>query len=113
MKFEEFKDVPGFPYRVSSLGRVWSRGRNGRRGLYLKPRKSPGGGYAVVLHSSEEVRQEYVHRLVAEAFLERPDGCDCVVHLNGDLRDNRAENLEWTTKREASLRANEARWGKK
>jgi len=44
----------------------------------------------------------YVHKLVAEHFLEKKDGV-CVVHLNYDKTDNRIENLKWATKREKEI----------
>lgn len=33
---------------------------------------------------------EYVHRLVAKAFIDKPAGADYVDHLNNDRLDNRA-----------------------
>jgi hypothetical protein len=44
----------------------------------------------------------YVHKLVAEHFLEKNDG-EFVIHLNYDKKDNQVENLKWATKREKEL----------
>jgi predicted DNA binding protein len=41
----------------------------------------------------------YVHKLVAEHFLERGDGI-YVIHLNYDKLNNKVENLKWSTKKE-------------
>lgn len=40
----------------------------------------------------------YVHRLVAEHFLEKPKDGYCVVHLNYDKKDNKIQNLKWVNK---------------
>lgn len=53
----------------------------------------------------------YVHKLVAEHFLEKNDGI-CVIHLNYDKTDNVVENLKWATKREKELHQfNNPNWG--
>lgn len=44
----------------------------------------------------------YVHKLVAEHFIEQNDGI-YVIHLNYDKTDNRVANLRWATKREKEV----------
>lgn len=39
-----------------------------------------------------------VHRMVAEAFIPNEHGYKFIKHTNGDNHDNRASNLEWTTR---------------
>jgi signal peptidase I len=41
----------------------------------------------------------YVHKLVAQHFLEQGDGV-YVIHLNYDKKNNKVENLKWATKKE-------------
>lgn len=41
-------------------------------------------------------RRRRVDWLVARAFVPNPEGRPYLVHLNGDVRDSRAENLAWS-----------------
>ena len=68
-------------YEVTDDGVVWSGGLPLRpvRGVWV----SIGG------------RRRRVDWLVARAFVPNPEGRPCLAHLNGDVRDSRAENLEW------------------
>ena len=96
---ERWKDVEGFfgYYKVSNLGRVWSAPRKGTKGGIICPRgNNKRNGLQVVFSTPEKSQQFYVHQLVALAFNPKPSlEHDCVMHANGDMRDNRARNLRW------------------
>ncbi len=93
MRREEWCRVRGWPYDVSSLGRV----RRLETGKILQPVLTKLGYPRVSLSMSGRVTVFYVHHLVLEAFLEaRPAGQEAN-HLNGNKTDNRPENLEWVT----------------
>ena len=47
-----------------------------------------------------EYKREYVHRLVAFAFVPNPLGKPCINHIDCDPTNNNALNLEWCTKAE-------------
>lgn len=46
------------------------------------------------------------HRLIAEAFIENPNGYEYVHHINNNRLDNRIENLQWVTASENNLKKN-------
>lgn len=51
------------------------------------------------VHIAAKKGLEYVHRLVAEAFLPNPNGLSTVNHKTFNKSDNREGVLEWTTQR--------------
>lgn len=45
-------------------------------------------------------RDVKMHRLIANAFVPNPDNKPYVIHINGNKKDNRIENLQWAIKHE-------------
>lgn len=65
-----------------------------------------GHGYKqVVITLNGKRRKYYVHRLVAECFVQNPNGYAEVNHLDGDKANNEAANLQWCTRSENMLHA--------
>ena len=107
---EIWKSIPGFEgyYEVSNLGRVKSLDRKmiSQKGtLFLKPGRirklvpNYATGYLTVILCGKNMKKTMpVHRLVALAFLENPQHCECVNHKNEDKHDNMVDNLEWCSK---------------
>lgn len=85
-------------YEVSDLGRV--RSKITKR--IIKPFTDKGQKYDRVELYGEKRKKYRVSRLVALHFLSNamPNTRLTIDHINGDIHDNRAVNLRWTTMRE-------------
>lgn len=93
---EIWKAIPGYEgeYSISSYGRV----RNDRSGR-VSYGHAHGNGYQKIgfWRGNMEVGKAYIHRLVAEAFLEKgPDDTE-VNHKDGNRANNHISNLEWVS----------------
>lgn len=92
--YEDVLDI----YLVSPLGYVYSEK------LQAPLKESDNGkGYLQVRlkqSSCRKYKHAYVHRLVAQAFVENPLGNPEVNHIDEDKTNNQADNLEWVTRLE-------------
>ena len=93
---EIWKPIKSSPnYEVSNLGSV----KNAKTGKMLKVATN-NSGYKLVCLSNKNIKQTgYIHRLVAEAFIDTDlDPRTCVVnHIDRDKNNNNIKNLEWAT----------------
>ncbi len=110
--FEIWRDIPGYEgaYQVSSLGRVRSLPRmvpvfrdSGEvayarpcPGMILRQAVCDRAGH-VSVHLGKHCRGIPVHQLVMLAFHGAPPPGMEAMHLNGNPRDNRPENLRYGT----------------
>lgn len=94
---EIWKDVCD-GYKVSNYGRVLSLAKTTIRGRkydkILSASKKDNGYYTVSINGNNE----YVHRLVAKAFIDNPNNLNEINHKDEDKSNNRVDNLEWCTK---------------
>jgi hypothetical protein len=113
---EIWKKVVGFEnqYEISNIGnlrsidRLVDHYRGGKRlykGTIKNSRLNDKGYFRCNLKNNGKRFDFTVHRLVAEAFLDKPIGKDIINHINGIKTDNRVENLEWCTQSENIVHA--------
>lgn len=104
---ERLTPIPGFEglYSVSDLGRVIAEEAVNYANLQIRRRiktvktefKTPAGYHFVILHKDGALDQFYVHRLVAQAYIDNPENKPHVNHMRGNKSDNRYFRLEWAT----------------
>ena len=95
---EIWKDIEGEEgFQVSNLGRV----RHITVAM-LKPSIRPCRSNSVYAQSRVSINRHHyaVHRLVAQAFIDKPKGKEYVNHKDGNPQNNVVSNLEWVTAKE-------------
>lgn len=98
MSSEIWKDILGYEgfYKVSNKGEVYSLLSNKK----LSQNKTNGNGYIIcTLCKNNTKKNKYIHRLVAFHFVENKSNYSIVNHLDGDTKNNNADNLEWCDQR--------------
>lgn len=103
---EIWKNITEYPnYEVSNLGRI----RNNKTHRILQPLYNKDGYQFIMLCKDGKPKKHYIHRLVAEAFIEVPQsyiekGLNKetlqVDHIDENKQNNSVINLQWLTNRE-------------
>ena len=113
---EVWKDIENYEnlYQVSSYGNIRSKDRivkcwNNKtkmiKGKIIKPMLLRDGYLYVHLYKDTKRKDYAVHRIVAKTFIENKESKEEVNHINGNKKDNSANNLEWVTPSENILHA--------
>ena len=107
---EQWKDIKGYEglYQVSNYGRVKSltyrKCVHGIRtissaDIVLSPFDNGNGYLLISLTRNQKRKNFYVHRIVAENFIDIPNKFDYVNHKDFNKKNNKVENLEWCTQK--------------
>lgn len=97
---EIWKDIEGYEglYQVSNYGNVKSLNyRNKGYARNLVPKTNCKGYNWVILYKSKISKPILIHRLVANAFIDNPNGYPIINHKDENKTNNSVENLEWCT----------------
>lgn len=92
VEWRPVKDYEGL-YEVSNTGEV----RGLKRGSLLTPTLKRNGYLSVKLSKNSKYTHKYIHRLVAESFIDNPENKETVNHKDGNKKNNFVDNLEWST----------------
>ena len=110
---EIWKDIPGYEgyYQASNLGnikslpkfkKIFENKKYKTKTKILCVEKNSRGYNRVWLIKNGERKRFFVHRLIAETFIPNPENKPCVNHIDCNIENNKADNLEWCTQKENS-----------
>lgn len=96
-------DIKGYEneYAITSCGKVWSY----KSKKFLKPIVKRGY-LSVNLYKDGKMSQVYIHKLVAEAYIQNNNNYETVDHIDRNRNHNYVNNLQWMTLKENVQKAN-------
>ena len=106
-KIEIWKDIVGYEgkYKVSNNGNIKATSYNRMGKERILSGRITGGYSRIALYNNGKVANKYVHRLVAEHFIQNPNNYKEVNHIDGNKLNNHVDNLEWVSAKQNSTHA--------
>ena len=92
-------------FEVTNTGKIYKL-TNGTKKEATISYTSRNKKYGVVTYyNNGKQKHQYVHRLIAEAFIPNIENKPQINHIDGNTRNNKIDNLEWVTAKENTVHA--------
>jgi len=110
MLLSDIKELSHFiGYAISKEGTLFTC-RKRQHGYYdkwniISPSVTKKGYTRVTLSIKGATKDLSIHRIVALAFIPKPEGKEWINHKDSNPRNNKVDNLEWCTPKENSIHA--------
>lgn len=94
-------------YEVSNFGNIKNKKTQKLRNLNIDRHKKDNKRVRPGLSHNGKIKAYYLHRIVAEHFIQNSNELPEVNHIDGDYYNNKADNLEWISKLDNMRHASE------
>lgn len=94
-------------YEISNLGNIKNKKTNRLLTINYERLKKDNKRARPGLSHNGKIKGYYLHRIVAEHFLDNPEDLPEVNHIDGDFYNNKLSNLEWISKLDNMRHASE------
>tara|TARA_B100001094_G_C18106905_1_gene758901 strand:+ start:226 stop:1356 length:1131 start_codon:yes stop_codon:yes gene_type:complete len=102
--WKTISDAPG--YEISNFGNIKNIKTNKLITINYERLKRDNKRARPGLSTNGKIKSYYLHRIVAEHFIDNPNNLPEVNHIDGDFYNNKASNLEWISKIDNMRHAN-------
>ena len=94
-------------YEISNFGNIKNKKTSRLLTINYERLKKDNKRARPGLSHNGKIKGYYLHRIVAEHFLDNPDDLPEVNHIDGDFYNNKLSNLEWISKLDNMRHASE------